>query len=386
MKIYSLDSIRKIFLLPLAFFLRFLGRFYFRKKRGRAIVVFYTGKLGDMVCLTPILEALKDNDREAKLIVCARSKFLDIWRNNPFIDEKIGFVHEREAGGVKWLLKQWRFLSRFEIAAYFNLVNNFEGGILGLTLPALKSYLVTTRLDGRLSRLLYPYYSTKDYKFDRPIKEFYFELLREAGFSVKNKSNRLFFPDVCQEADDFSRLNSLSGRTVVGIVISSGKDYKVWPKDYWIKLIQKIHAEYQSVFLLFGLQEEEEYLEQIRRATGGEIHLILGKNLDILPYYLKKCHLFISVDTGLLYIADALSVPVVDILGPCDDNNQRPENNYRLVTDRQVCRPQCRMLYNADINIAEVRACFSAITPDQVLNACRELLPPPHSEVAVKNH
>jgi ADP-heptose:LPS heptosyltransferase len=358
----------------LALSLRFLGRFWLKKKTGRAIVVFYTGKLGDMVCLTSVLEALRNNNQGAKLIVFARSKFLAVWQNNPFIDEKIGFVHEREASSIKWLLKQWRYLSRFEITAYFNLVNNFEGGILGLSLDAAKSYLVTTRLDGRLSRLLYPYYITKDYKFDRSIKEFYFELLREAGFSVSNKNNKLFFPDSCPEVEDFFRINSLASKIIFGTVISSGKDYKIWPKDHWIRLMQKINAEYQPVFLIFGLEEEREYLEQIRQEVGGESYLILSKNLDILPYYLKKCCLFIGVDTGLLYIADALSIPVVDILGPCDDNNQRPENNYRLVTDRKICRPQCKMLYNADINMEEVKNCFSAITPEQVLNACRELL------------
>jgi ADP-heptose:LPS heptosyltransferase len=198
--------------------------------------------------------------------------------------------------------------------------------------------------------------------------------LREAGFSVENKSNQLFFFATCPEVEDFFHINSLDDKMIFGAVISSGKDYKVWPKDYWIELIQKINAEYQPIFFIFGLKDEEEYLEQIRQEAGGESYLILGKNLNILPYYLKKCRLFIGVDTGLLYIADALSVPVVDILGPCDDNNQRPENNYRLVTDRRVCRPQCKMLYNGDIDIAEVEICFSAIKPEQVLVACRELI------------
>lgn len=115
-------------------------------------------------------------------------------------------------------------------------------------------------------------------------------------------------------------------------------------------------------------------MEEIRREVDGEIFLILDRPLNILPHYLKSCNLFVSVDTGLMYIADALKVPVVDILGPCDDNNQRPENNYCLVTDRAVCRPQCKMLYSAEINLDEVKTCFLALTPEMVFSACQELL------------
>ncbi|MFA6525934.1 MAG: glycosyltransferase family 9 protein [Candidatus Buchananbacteria bacterium] len=375
MNIHRLDSIRKLFLLPFAHLLRLSGILRHRKKSGRAIAVFYTGKLGDMVCLTPVLEALKENNKDAKLIVFARSKFLAIWKDNPFIDEKIGFINERNAGSLRWLLRQWRLLNKFESVAYFNLVNNFEGGILGLTFKTAHRYLVTTRLDGRLNRLLYPYYSVKDYKFDRSIKEFYFELLGDAGMKVGNTVNKIYFAGKSAEAEEFFRANSSAGRVVIGSIVSSGKDYKVWPKEYWIELLKKIRAEYQPVILLFGLKEDEADLELIKREVGGDIHLLLGKGLDVLPYYLKKCQLFVSVDTGLLYIADALTVPVVDILGPCDDNNQRPENNYRLVTDRAVCRPQCKMLFNAGIDVAEVKSCFFAITPAQVFAACREFLP-----------
>lgn len=375
MDIHRLDSIRKLFLLPFAHFLRLSGFFLRRKKSGKAIAVFYTGKLGDMVCLTSVLEALKENNKDAKLIIFARSKFLAIWNNNPFIDERIGFINERNAGSISWIFRQWRLLNKFEAVTYFNLVNNFEGGILGLALQTNRRYSVTTRLDGRLNRLLYQYYSIKDYKFDRSIKEFYFELLSDAGMKAGNTANRIYFTGESAEADEFFRVNYSVGKIVIGAIVSSGKDYKVWPKEYWIQLLNQLNAEYQPIILLFGLKEDEAYLELIKRDLIGDVYLILGKGLDVLPYFIKKCQLFVSVDTGLLYIADALKVPVVDILGPCDDNNQRPENNYRLVTDRAICRPQCKMLFNVGIDAAEVKECFSAIIPEQVFTACGEFLP-----------
>ncbi|MFA6227920.1 MAG: glycosyltransferase family 9 protein [Patescibacteria group bacterium] len=369
------NTLKKLLSLPLAGWLRLVGLIFIRKTTSRAVVVFYNGKLGDMVCLTPVLAALKSNYPNQKLIVYARNNFLDVWQNNPNLDEIIGFAGEQESGRFSWLIKQWQRLNSFQITAYYNLMNNFEGGILGLMLAADCHYTVSTELDGRLLRLLYHFYSTNEYKFDCLIKDFYFEWLKKNGLKIEgNLRNQLFFPGDQDEVEDFFSANSLAGQTVISVIISSGKDYKIWPLSYWLELLKRLQNEYQPVFLLFGLKEDENYLEQIKTEIGVNVYLILGKDLEIIPYYLKKSHLFIGVDTGLLYMADALSIPVVDILGPCDDNNQRPENTYRLVTDRAVCRPQCKMLYNAPINKTEVAACFLAIRPEQVFGACRDLL------------
>jgi ADP-heptose:LPS heptosyltransferase len=374
MPIHYLNSLKKIMLLPVVAVLRLIGQLSFKRKGRQAIVVFYTGKLGDMVCLTPVLQSLKTSRPDTELIIYARGKFLDIWHDDPYIDKAIGYNHESEASSLVWIIREWRRLSCYRIVAYFNLVNNLEGGIFGLTLPAIKHYSVATRLDGKLQRLLYPYYSIKEYKFDRSIKEFYFELLHEAGFGISDRGNEIYFFGDCPEVEKFISVNCLEGKLIIGAIISSGKDYKVWPKEYWIELIKKLDSKYRPIYIFFGLNEDEKYLEEIQKATGAESYLLLDKSLKVLPYYLRQCKLFVSVDTGLLYIADALRVPVVDILGPCDDNNQRPENNYRLVTNRQVCRPQCKMLYNAGINVSEVEECFASLSPDQVLVACEELL------------
>jgi len=46
--------------------------------------------------------------------------------------------------------------------------------------------------------------------------------------------------------------------------------------------------------------------------------------LEELPSLTKRLNLYIAVDTGPIYIAHALKVPLIDICGPCDPREQPP--------------------------------------------------------------
>ena len=47
-------------------------------------------------------------------------------------------------------------------------------------------------------------------------------------------------------------------------------------------------------------------------------------SLDELKALIQRLSLFISVDTGPIYIAEAFDVPTIDIIGPMDENEQPP--------------------------------------------------------------
>ena len=50
-------------------------------------------------------------------------------------------------------------------------------------------------------------------------------------------------------------------------------------------------------------------------------------------------HLFISVDTGPIYIAEAFNVPTVDIVGPVDENVQPPADLFTEMLCHNETRP-----------------------------------------------
>jgi ADP-heptose:LPS heptosyltransferase len=89
------------------------------------------------------------------------------------------------------------------------------------------------------------------------------------------------------------------------------------------------------------------------------------------PALMKKLSLAIGVDTGLIYMADALGVPVIDIAGPCNMKNQRPmgKNSFIVQKKDMVCVP-CSHTFKTPYKCRyNHRKCVTGITVDEVF-AC----------------
>jgi len=71
--------------------------------------------------------------------------------------------------------------------------------------------------------------------------------------------------------------------------------------------------------------------------------------------------LYVSADTGPIYIAEAFNVPTIDITGPVNENEQPPQGEkHKIVFNDVYCRP-CSFVMNTARkckNIETPFACF----------------------------
>jgi ADP-heptose:LPS heptosyltransferase len=355
-----------------------LGNLFFsHRQKSVANIIFHSGKLGDLVCATALFKAIKEARPQEKLIVVVRQPFVDILENNPYLDKKITFQNEKDLENLPWLVKNWRQLNQFQINHYFNLMGNFLGSVLGLCFKAKKRINFSSCYDSRSQRFINIFYQTKKFAYDKQIKEYYFDLFQTLHITVQDHKNQLFFnaPTPVEVTDFFQRKNLAPQNLIIGISVTSGKEFKRWPDEYWVELSKKLDAELNAKIIFFGTPNELATIKKISAQLPFKTFILTGVPLAQLPYYLQKCHLFISVDTGPLYIADALQVPVVDIMGPFSEINQRPENNYRLVIKR---RPNDKIILtptpSAHYQPTEIINIFSQTKPADVFLVCRELL------------
>jgi ADP-heptose:LPS heptosyltransferase len=65
-------------------------------------------------------------------------------------------------------------------------------------------------------------------------------------------------------------------------------------------------------------------------ARGHGFFKAVNFTLEELPSLIKRLNLYIAVDTGPIYIAHALKVPLIDITGPCDSNEQPPNDELSI--------------------------------------------------------
>lgn len=99
---------------------------------------------------------------------------------------------------------------------------------------------------------------------------------------------------------------------------ATSKDSKLWPMDYWVELLKRLCADYHKVvYLPWGNEKEKLRAEQIASLLP---FAVVCNKLTLLQaaYLLKNAVGVVGVDTGLLHLANALSVPVVGVYTDTD--------------------------------------------------------------------
>lgn len=119
----------------------------------------------------------------------------------------------------------------------------------------------------------------------------------------------------------------------IGISISAGNKAKTIPPVIWKRIFDHLSS-LPCVFYVFGAPNEQPWLDDVTRAYGEIPNLVnlIGKiTLEELPWAISKMDCYIASDSGNVYIADAVGVPVVLLFGPCCHYEQRPLGNVLLI-------------------------------------------------------
>lgn len=119
----------------------------------------------------------------------------------------------------------------------------------------------------------------------------------------------------------------------IGISIAAGNKAKTVPPIIWKRIIDRL-TDLPCEFYVFGAPNEQSWMDDITRLYGEIPNLtnLIGEiSLEELPWAISKMDCYIASDSGNIYIADAVGVPIVMLFGPCCHYEQRPLGNVLLV-------------------------------------------------------
>ncbi|MBI2625814.1 glycosyltransferase family 9 protein, partial [Candidatus Parcubacteria bacterium] len=177
------------------------------------------------------------------------------------------------------------------------------------------------------------------------------------------------FPDeACRvKAAQFLAAHGLEAEAfTVGISVTASKFNKQWPPDRFGELADRLIKRYGARIVWVGssgdassIAEAEAAMRRRDRAVSSAGAFTLAE----LAALLGRLKLFVSVDTGPLYMADAMGVPVVDIAGPADVRSQAPVGRA-LVIQADGIPPRLTLMAAPDSS--ERDPAIIAITVDQV--------------------
>jgi ADP-heptose:LPS heptosyltransferase len=129
---------------------------------------------------------------------------------------------------------------------------------------------------------------------------------------------------------------------------------------------------------LIGSEADKNTAQEILNKSENKNSIIDSTGafgLSELPALLEQLSLFIGVDTGVTYMADALNVPIIHIAGPIDISEQRPiGERVTIIQHKLPCVP-CTYVFKAAYSCKRGdRICITSVDVLEIIEAAKKLL------------
>jgi heptosyltransferase-2 len=345
----------------------------------REILLLPVGGIGNVVLVTPLIDALRHFYPDARITVVLRSRGgAEILRAFP--DTRVYEFDFAGGAAVRRFVRNHR-LPRFDLA--FNC-ETFYGALLAALcrtrclVSFTYSFGVTAHSDF-LCRRARPIDIRKD-----EVRQYFdlIHLLRDDLSTLPSDPRLVLLPEDEQRAADLLG-EAPEDRMRVGLHIGSLPQVpeKRWAPERFAEVATALAGEYGVVILLFGERGEEETRNRFLAALGRSVTLLdlVGRcSVRQTAAAMQHCALFLGNDSGPMHLAVAVGTPVVAVFGPTDPRKNAPWGDpahHVVVREDLPCSP-CYRPYSGRIVCTNpvFLECLERITVERVPGAARGIL------------
>ncbi|OIO54298.1 hypothetical protein AUJ46_03075 [Candidatus Peregrinibacteria bacterium CG1_02_54_53] len=346
-----------------------------RPNAQRRVFVVQAAKIGDVVCMTPLFRALHEHGDHVTVLCLRRTG--DVLVGNPCVDATIP-IDDPAFRGFLGALRLWRrfFAARFDVSVVLFPASSLS--MMGLWTGS--SVRVYTR--GRVMSLMerwFRFFYTQRVHYRRHSRTYdhYMHLAGLIGVASVAYRHELF---ISTEEEQFASAwlhdhGLRPERRFAAISLRAGNTLKEWPIERFVAVARHIIDRYgMSVFFL----DTDQSVTDQALSLLADPHAFAAHDLALrhVAAIIKSASLFVSVDTGPLYIAHSLGVPLVDIVGPVDPLEQPPMPGQRvqLVPPPPPCEPSSFVADTLRTPSAAQQAALEGTTVAMVTEAIDALL------------
>lgn len=345
------------------------------------ILVIRRDNIGDLVCTTPLIHALRQHYPTATITALVNSYNAPVLANNPDIDAVFAYTKAKHRPpGTSVLKVYWDRLQLFARLRKFY----FDYAILAA--PGFQPRLIRlARLAGAKHVLGFvepgkPGASAIDngviYEADKPQHEAeaVFQLLATLGIQGPPPTAQVF-PQADEVARATDALNSaipIRPPLLIGIHISARKPSQRWPAQNFATLMKRLHEEHKAAFMLFWSPGEagnplhpgdDAKAQEIMAATTGiPILAYPTHNLGQLVAGLSLCDMVICSDGGAMHLAAGLGKPILSFFGKSDATRWHPWG-----VSHRILQPTSQNV--SDISVEDAMTGFANLLGDISLQA-----------------
>jgi ADP-heptose:LPS heptosyltransferase len=332
------------------------------------ILVIQSGKLGDMVCTTPVFRAIKKEYPDTFLAVAGDKVNKLVLKGNPNIDEYIEFNSL-----TRDVLKE----RKLDVAI---LLTPNPSLLLDLLLCRIPKIIAPKIIGGfspyqtKIYRLLSLFVTRAQHRMGNYAPREYLRMLESIGIYTEDTRKELYL-DSDTDRKVEGTLSVYKHKVV--IAPAAGNKIKEWPPENFGKVASYLMEKYGSTIIIVAVGKDKELVDKMKsQIKGGAVIDTTGKlSIEELKAYIKHSHLFISADTGPIYIAEAFDIPTIDIIGPIDEREQPPRGEKHINVLPQSRRKPELFVMNARVYDYEEALRLSQSTKvDDVIKSAEQLI------------
>ncbi|MBI3324790.1 MAG: glycosyltransferase family 9 protein, partial [Candidatus Omnitrophica bacterium] len=199
-------------------------------------------------------------------------------------------------------------------------------------------------------------------------------LLQHAGVSPDGDALELWpsEQDEQRAAQLLQHASVGAAHPLVGLHIGGSRRWKTkrWDVSRWAALCDRLAARGAHV-VVTGSAADRRLAEQLLRLTRAHPIMAVGNTrLMELACVIRRCQVFVTIDSAPLHVAAAMGTPTIALFGPTDPARHAPVSPaVRVIKKTLPCSP-CYSTWCRTIT----HACMNRIQADEVASVVGELL------------
>jgi heptosyltransferase III len=285
----------------------------------RILIVRQHNQMGDMLCATPALRAIRRAFPRARTLLVTAPVNDGVVRNNPDLDAILLFDKRAVRSSPRTAWRFYRELRGFgaDLAFVLNTVS-FSGTSAWLAVLSGARFIIggdSTPFGWSFSRWLYSVEMPSEPEVTGHAIDHGLRPLEAIGIEATER-----FPvlvpgdDADREADAFLDGLNTDG-AIAAVHPGAGKAENQWPAEWFARAIVALEGWGAKVFVIEGPADGPAVAATFD-ALGTTRPVLRGVGLRTVAAALGRAHVALVNDTGVMHVAGAMGVPAVALFGP----------------------------------------------------------------------
>lgn len=331
------------------------------------IRIFSSVGIGDIVILGPLVRKLKSVYPESRIsIVSTKKGYSQNVKELFYIDEIVIL------NGIKEFFRL--FTRKTDFLIFLGYYSKLSGPLKVMLYHFLFSSLRSNE------KIKYNELETPEFKNVNMV-EMKINILKKLNIEIAKGDYDLFIPFSFEKEkklikERLKKEKIILDKFLVGIHLGKKEGYLnyQWPTKKWVEIINYLEKNYNAKIIFVGGKNEKQQIKEIVSQLDF-FPLDLTKKLSIrgTTALISYCDLFISTNSGPMWLAAALRKPQIALCGPSKfawDPYNKNATVVRKIIERKHCNPPCdiKTCYYKD------NLCMKSITVENVLNVIDNLM------------